>query len=136
MLACTPCVLQGAAGAALGTAVAQYVALIPMLIKVNEKPLSSALHTTSSSQTAVLFLFLLSPSYQVGQTAEVRLDLRELVPSLKQYLSAATLVFARTWAKILAYAYCARQAALLGVSQPANQHRAHHIMLLLGNQGV
>jgi hypothetical protein len=52
---------------------------------------------------------------QVSQTARVRIDLKELIPSLRQYLSAATLVFARTWAKILAYAYCARQAALLGV---------------------
>lgn len=50
------------------------------------------------------------------QRARVRLDLRDLLPSLKQYLSAASLVFARTWGKILAYAYCARQAALLGVS--------------------
>lgn len=49
------------------------------------------------------------------QRARVRLDLRDLLPSLKQYLSAASLVFARTWGKILAYAYCARQAALLGV---------------------
>lgn len=49
------------------------------------------------------------------QRARVRVDLRDLLPSLKQYLSAASLVFARTWGKILAYAYCARQAALLGV---------------------
>jgi hypothetical protein len=52
---------------------------------------------------------------QVTQRARVRLDLRDLLPSLRQYLSAASLVFARTWGKILAYAYCARQAALLGV---------------------
>ncbi len=49
------------------------------------------------------------------QRARVRLDVQDLLPSLRQYLSAASLVFARTWGKILAYAYCARQAALLGV---------------------
>lgn len=49
------------------------------------------------------------------QRARVRIDLKDLLPSLRQYLSAASLVFARTWGKILAYAYCARQAALLGV---------------------
>ena len=53
---------------------------------------------------------------QVSQRAQVRLNLGDLLPSLGQYLSAASLVFARTWGKILAYAYCARQAALLGVS--------------------
>jgi hypothetical protein len=51
----------------------------------------------------------------VGQRTRIKLELRDLLPSLKQYVSAAALVFARTWAKILAYAYCAREAALLGV---------------------
>ncbi len=75
---------MGPSGAAMGTAIAQYVALLPLLVKVTQR-------------------------------ARVRIDLQDLLPSLGQYLKAASLVFARTWGKILAYAYCARQAALLGV---------------------
>eukprot|EP00624_Nannochloropsis_granulata_P007048 evm.model.NODE_599_length_13732_cov_29.858433.3 len=75
---------MGPSGAAMGTAIAQYVALLPLLLKVRQR-------------------------------ARVRIDLADLLPSLGQYLRAASLVFVRTWGKILAYAYCARQAALLGV---------------------
>lgn len=75
---------MGPSGAAMGTAIAQYVALFPLLLRVRQR-------------------------------ARVRLNFADLLPSLGQYLRAASLVFVRTWGKILAYAYCARQAALLGV---------------------
>lgn len=75
----------GASGAAAGTALAQYTALIPLLLALNRK---------------------------------VRIDVlgqfRELGSTLKEYLRAGSLVLFRTVGKVLAYAVCARQAALLG----------------------
>lgn len=51
----------------------------------------------------------------MSQKVRIDIDVKSLVPSVKEYLSASTLVFLRTWGKIMAYAFCARQAALLGV---------------------
>lgn len=75
----------GASGAAAGTALAQYAALIPLLLALNKKVKIDV----------------------VGQ-------LKELGSSLKTYLGAGGLVLFRTLAKVLAYSVCARQAALLG----------------------
>lgn len=75
----------GASGAAAGTALAQYTALIPLLW---------ALHRTV-------------PIDIVGQWSSLR-------SSLRQYLTAGGLVLVRTFGKVLAYAVCARKAALLG----------------------
>jgi putative MATE family efflux protein len=74
----------GAAGAAAGTTVAQYIALIPLLIALHRKvPIAiSSWHN--------------------------------LAASLRQYVTAGTKVLIRTIAKVGCYAYCARQAALLG----------------------
>lgn len=71
----------GASGAAAGTALAQYIALIPLLLSLNRKVKIDVL----------------------GQ-------LSELKTSLKQYLRSGSLVLARTFGKVLAYSVCARQA--------------------------
>ena len=75
----------GAAGAAAGTAIAQYVALVPLILALHRK--------------VGIDLF--------GQIKELR-------QALKQYLSAGSFVLIRTVGKVLAYSVCARQAALLG----------------------
>jgi putative MATE family efflux protein len=75
----------GAAGAAAGTAIAQYVALVPLILALHRK--------------VGIDLF--------GQ-------IKELKQALKQYLSAGSFVLIRTVGKVLAYSVCARQAALLG----------------------
>lgn len=75
----------GASGAAAGTAIAQYAALVPLLMALNRKV-----------QIDVL-----------GQ-------IKELGNALKKYLEAGSFVLVRTFGKVLAYAVCARQAALLG----------------------
>ena len=75
----------GASGAAAGTAIAQYVALVPLLLALNRKVEIDIL----------------------GQ-------LKDLGNSLKAYLEAGSYVLVRTLGKVLAYAVCARQAALLG----------------------
>lgn len=75
----------GASGAAAGTAIAQYAALVPLLFSLNRR---------------------------VG--IDVLGQLSELGDTLKEYLRAGSLVLLRTVAKVLAYSVCARQAALLG----------------------
>ncbi|KAG7364417.1 MATE efflux family protein [Nitzschia inconspicua] len=75
----------GASGAAAGTALAQYTALIPLMLALNRKV-----------------------------KIEVLGQLSELKSSLRAYLQAGGLVMFRTLGKVLAYSVCARQAALLG----------------------
>ena len=75
----------GASGAAAGTALAQYVALVPLLFALNDKV----------------------PIRIWGR-------FKQLGSSLKSYLEAGGFVFFRTLGKVLAYSVCARQAALLG----------------------
>jgi Na+-driven multidrug efflux pump len=75
----------GASGAAAGTAIAQYAALIPLLYSLNRRV-----------------------------DIDVLGQLSELGDTLKEYLRAGSLVLIRTVAKVLAYSVCARQAALLG----------------------
>lgn len=88
----------GASGAAAGTALAQYIALVPLLMSLHRK---------------VPFLngFTISGSDKSEQRNEWK---KELLASIQQYLSAGGLVMFRSVAKVLAYAVCARQAALLG----------------------
>ena len=71
----------GASGAAAGTALAQYAALIPLMYSLHQR---------------------------VG--IDVLGQWRELGKALKEYLRAGTYVFARTIGKVLAYSVCARQA--------------------------
>jgi len=75
----------GASGAAAGTAIAQYIALIPLLLALNKKV-----------------------------KIDVIGNLGALKGTLLEYLKAGGFVLARTVAKVLAYAVCAREAALLG----------------------
>ena len=75
----------GASGAAAGTALAQYTALVPLLLALNRKV-----------------------------PIKIFEQLKELGSSLKAYLSAGSLVLFRTLGKVLAYSVCARQAAVLG----------------------
>lgn len=89
----------GASGAAAGTALAQYAALVPLLLALNRKVKIDVL----------------------GQ-------LSELGASLKVYLYSGSLVLFRTTGKVLAYAICARQAALLGTVSAA----AYNLTFQLG----
>lgn len=75
----------GASGAAAGTALAQYAALVPLMLALNKKV-----------------------------KIDVFGQLKELGTSLKAYLKAGGYVLFRTFGKVLAYSVCARQAALLG----------------------
>jgi len=75
----------GASGAAAGTAIAQYVALVPLIMALNRKV-----------------------------KIDVFGQLSQLKSSLKAYLKAGSLVLFRTLGKVLAYGVCARQAASLG----------------------
>jgi len=75
----------GASGAAAGTALAQYIALVPLVWALNRK-------------VRVDF---------VGQIGSLGKTLRE-------YLGAGGYVLVRTLGKVLAYSVCARQAAMLG----------------------
>jgi Na+-driven multidrug efflux pump len=70
----------GASGAAAGTALAQYAALIPLMLALNKKVKIDV----------------------VGQ-------IKELEASLKAYLKAGSLILFRTLGKVLAYSVCARQ---------------------------
>ena len=71
----------GASGAAAGTALAQYAALVPLMYSLHQR---------------------------VG--IDVLGQWRMLGNALKEYLRAGTYVFARTIGKVLAYSVCARQA--------------------------
>ena len=71
----------GASGAAAGTALAQYIALVPLLMALNRRV----------------------PIDIVGQ-------FQELKNSLRAYLQAGGYVLFRTVGKVLAYSVCARQA--------------------------
>lgn len=75
----------GASGAAAGTALAQYAALVPLLMALNRRV----------------------PIRVWGQ-------LKRLGSSLKAYLQAGSFVLFRTVAKVWTYSVCARHAALLG----------------------
>ena len=75
----------GASGAAAGTALAQYCALIPLLMALNKK-------------AKIDF---------IGQ-------FQSLGKTLRDYLEAGGYVLFRTLGKVWAYAVCAKQAALLG----------------------
>lgn len=75
----------GASGAAAGTAIAQYVALVPLILNLNRR---------------------------VG--IDVLGRWKELGGTLREYVKAGSYVFLRTVGKVLAYSVCARQAALLG----------------------
>jgi putative MATE family efflux protein len=75
----------GAAGAAAGTALSQYIALVPLIAALNKKV-----------------------------RIDVIDQLGELGSSLRAYVKAGSLVLFRTLGKVLAYSVCARQAALLG----------------------
>lgn len=75
----------GASGAALGTLIAQYIAVVPLVMALNRK--------------VKIDLF--------GQ-------LKELKSTLVAYLEAGSYVLFRTLGKVLAYSVCARETALLG----------------------
>ena len=71
----------GAAGAALGTALAQYIALLPLLMALHQR---------------------------VG--LDILGNVKQLSRSLYKYLEAGGFVLFRTMGKILAYFICAREA--------------------------
>ena len=75
----------GASGAAAGTAIAQYIALVPLLCALNKRVKIDVL----------------------GQISELK-------TTLKEYVEAGSFILIRTVGKVLAYSVCAREAALLG----------------------
>lgn len=75
----------GASGAALGTLLAQYIALVPLMMALNRK--------------VKIDLF--------GQ-------LKDLKKTLLAYIEAGSYVLFRSLGKVLAYSVCARETALLG----------------------
>ena len=87
----------GCAGAAAGTAFAQYTALVGIL-------------------------------WELNKVTDLKWNLRTLWPSLVSYVSAASLVLARTFGKVIAYAVCSRRVALLGPIAAAT----HNLMFNLG----
>jgi len=75
----------GASGAALGTLLAQYIALVPLMMALNRK--------------VKIDLF--------GQ-------LKDLKATLLTYLEAGSYVLFRSLGKVMAYTVCARETALMG----------------------
>ncbi|KAJ8603317.1 hypothetical protein CTAYLR_009019 [Chrysophaeum taylorii] len=96
---------MGAAGAAMGTAVAQTIALYPLLKRLavkQRKPSVISLLTASSKD--------------------------RVFAALGQYLSAGAFVVLRSLGKIAAYSICAREASRLGAVSAA----AHNLCFQLG----
>ena len=83
----------GASGAAAGTAIAQYTALVPLLLALNRR--------------VKIDMF--------GQ-------LDKLKESLKSYLSAGSFVLVRTLGKVFAYSVCARQAVRYATMHACSQY--------------
>jgi len=75
----------GASGAALGTLIAQYIALVPLLFALNRRVTVDI----------------------VGQFSQLKV-------AMGAYMKAGGYVLFRTLGKVLAYSVCAREAALLG----------------------
>ena len=86
--------------------------LDPLFIFTLNLGASGAAAGTALAQTFSLFFLLRSLTNKV----EIRMmaQLTNLGDSMKSYLSAASIVFLRTVGKVAVYAFCAKQAALLG----------------------
>lgn len=116
----------GAAGAALGTALAQALALVPLLLALREKlrglepaAAQGGGATPRGREPAHLALWaLFTPP---GGLAALR-------GSLAAYASAGGLVLLRSVGKISAYSICAREAARLGAVASA----AHNVCYQVG----
>ena len=117
----------GASGAAAGTALAQLIALLPLLLALQRKmdgvgPASSASPTSPPTgadvrmRAPIVGLFL-PPG-----------GLSSLRTTLTSYASAGSLVMLRSLGKISAYSVCAREAARLGAVASA----AHNLCFQLG----
>ena len=98
---------MGAAGAALGTALSQTLALVGLLRVLERK---------------------VGPRACSAAALCSRRTLRTLAPTLRGYARAGALIFFRTWGKVIAYAYCSRAAAALGAVASA----AHLLCFNLG----
>ncbi|KAJ1459084.1 hypothetical protein M885DRAFT_554399 [Pelagophyceae sp. CCMP2097] len=98
----------GAAGAAAGTAIAQTLALYPLL-----RALSKKVGASGNSDVPALFACASRQSLQ---------------DSLKKYANAGGFVLLRTLGKIAAYSICAREASKLGAVAAA----AHNVCFQLG----
>ena len=110
---------MGAAGAAAGTALAQSIALIPLLLTLQRKLRRSegdALGGDSIRDVPLVGIFA-PPG-----------GLPALTASLTSYVRAGGFVLLRSLAKISAYSVCAREAARLGAVASA----AHNLCFQLG----
>ena len=113
---------MGAAGAAAGTAMAQTIALVPLLLALQRK-------------LKVGYSGAERPAERVGVSGWPIVGLfvppgglPALLAGLRMYLSAGSLVFLRSIGKISAYSVCAREAARLG----AVASGAHNLCFQLG----
>lgn len=84
---------MGAKGAALGTVVSQYIALVPLLYGLTKKVDIVGLNDKAARS--------------------------EIIQSLKLYLSSGASILLRTVAKVSCYAYCSRLLAGRGVIESA-----------------
>ena len=105
---------MGAAGAALGTTLAQTLALLPLLITLHRRVRGGAGATSVGGRVLELF-----------RPPE---GLAALRGALLKYTEAGGLVLVRALGKIAAYSVCAREAARLGAVASA----AHSILFQLG----
>lgn len=114
---------MGAAGAAMGTALAQTVALLPLLLALQKRHRvwTGADSEASGASRGIRDWPLIGLFCPPG-------GLPSFVRSVKGYISAGGFVLLRSIAKISAYSVCAREAARLGAVASA----AHNMCFQLG----
>ncbi|KAL3924502.1 MAG: hypothetical protein SGPRY_003896 [Prymnesium sp.] len=112
-----PCGM-GTAGAAMGTALSQTIALVPLLMTLQHKLQSARQEQAARRGVECRPGHLFRPAGGIVQAGK----------SLKQYFSAGGLMLLRTVGKISAYSVCAREAARLGAASSA----AHNLCFQLG----
>ena len=115
---------MGAAGAAAGTALAQTIALLPLLLALQKRHrvwtgAGSGARPAGVSDWPIVGLFC-PPG-----------GMRSFVRSVKGYLSAGSLVLLRSIAKISAYSVCAREAARLGAVASAAHNMCFQLLSLI-----
>ena len=109
---------MGAAGAAAGTAVAQTLALIPLLLALQRKQRAAWPEGGSIGLRSIPLVGLFAPTGGI----------KALMSSVLGYVQAGSFVLLRSMAKISAYSVCAREAARLGAVASA----AHNLCFQLG----
>ena len=110
---------MGAAGAAAGTAVAQTLALIPLLLALQRKQRAAWPEGGSIGLRSIPLVGLFAPTGGI----------KALMSSVLGYVQAGSFVLLRSMAKISAYSVCAREASREGRSFA--RKRAYAVMPLV-----